>query len=140
MILQVQDFEGQWTFTRRIRDDLAGQVSTAQGQARVSHGRYVEQARLRLPSGEVFNSTRVYLWSDTAGGIAVDFDDGRPFHVMSKTAPHARHWCDPDQYDVTYDFAHFPTWSAIWQVKGPRKAYEMHTTYTKALQAGPSAL
>ncbi|MGV6839081.1 MAG: DUF6314 family protein [Planktomarina sp.] len=140
MILRVQDFEGHWQFTRHIADDLAGQVLLAQGHAHVADGRYDEKAALTLPTGQVLHSTRTYLWTDTPDGIAVAFDDGRPFHIMSHTVLQAHHWCDPDQYDVTYDFAKFPTWTAKWCVKGPRKDYEMITTYSKALQDTPSAM
>jgi hypothetical protein len=73
---------------------------------------------------------RVYLWRASGAGIEVLFDDGRPFHRIDDSAE-AAHWCDPDQYDVTYEFGRWPKWSSRWRVLGPRKDYVMVSNYSR---------
>lgn len=94
------------------------------------HWEYRESVKIKIASGQVFSGSRVYLWHPREDGFEVMFEDGRPFHRISFVAPDARHWCDPDQYDVRYDFADWPIWSSRWVVKGPRKDYAMTTRYS----------
>lgn len=134
--VSIQDFAGQnWQISREIRDHLTGQINHFAGQASFTaqgaHWRYREVGQLTLPSGQVLNSERSYHWRPMAGKIAVDFDDGRPFHhiKLGKARPSAEHLCDPDYYKVAYDFAQWPEWRADWQVHGPRKHYKMISEY-----------
>ena len=91
--------------------------------------RYTEKGVLEL-GGAKMEAERVYLWRATANGIEVFFDDGRPFHMIGDSTE-AAHWCDPDQYDVTYEFSGWPAWSSRWRVLGPRKDYVMVSEYTR---------
>ena len=59
------------------------------------------------------------------------FVDERAFHRFSPDAPQASHFCAPDTYRVAYDFTQWPLWQARWQVKGPRKDYEMIACYER---------
>ena len=64
-------------------------------------------------------------------GIAVFFEDGRPFHWFSDAQSAASHDCPPDLYAVSYGFGDWPeSWSARWQVSGPRKDYRMESLYS----------
>lgn len=128
---ELWDFEGTWQVSRRIEDALSGQEGRFAGHARFERDgaglRYAEKGVLEL-GGAKMEAERVYLWRASGSGIEVLFDDGRPFHRIDDSAE-AAHWCDPDQYDVTYDFTTWPTWSSRWRVLGPRKDYVMVSTY-----------
>jgi hypothetical protein len=92
---------------------------------------YDEQIRLMFPDQPPMEGRRQYLWHAAPAGVSVCFDDGRAFHdiALDGTAAQAAHWCDPDQYDVRYDFADWPRWRSVWDVRGPRKDYAMTTDY-----------
>ncbi len=80
-------------------------------------------------AGQSFAATRRYHWRPDGDGIAVHFDDGRFFHRFSTAQTTASHWCDPDRYQVRYDFADWPVWHSVWQVEGPRKSYSMKSRF-----------
>lgn len=128
---ELWDFEGNWQVARRIEDALSGQEGRFDGTAAFVRDevglRYAERGVLTLGSATM-EAERVYLWRASGDGIEVLFDDGRAFHRIDGSAE-AAHWCDPDQYDVTYDFAGWPKWSSRWRVVGPRKDYVMITDY-----------
>lgn len=129
------DFAGRWQLSRRIDDRRAGQAGRLVGEARFEPGQggliLTETGRLRYGDGPPMQAERRYLWRDEAGGIAVFFDDGRPFHWFAHDTPQASHNCPPDLYHVRYDFSAWPDWGAIWQVTGPRKDYVMTSHYSR---------
>ncbi|WP_428983605.1 DUF6314 family protein [Psychrosphaera aquimarina] len=44
----------------------------------------------------------------------------------------AEHWCDPDTYKVTYDFTHWPAFTAVRRVAaGRRNRYTLHSQYSR---------
>ena len=133
-MIQLSDFEGRWQLRRRIDDQKAGLTGQLEGEARFEPGQggliLTEMGRLQYGDGAPLQAERRYLWREEAGGIAVFFEDERPFHWFSATAPEASHDCPPDLYHVRYDFSSWPDWSAIWQVTGPRKDYVMESHYT----------
>ena len=136
-MLATADFLGRWTFTREISDHLRGEEARAEGKALIvaEEGRWIyeEQANLTLASGQSLTATRRYLWQPAGAGFDLFFEDERPFHRIDLGRSHAAsHWCAPDSYDVTYDFAAFPEWESLWQVEGPRKRYAMRTRYAPA--------
>jgi len=121
---------------RAIDDRLAGAEGVFEGEAvfsPVASGLlYREEGLLRLGSGPALTAARSYLWRESGGRIIVEHADGRPFHDFDATDPSARHFCDPDDYRVRYDFGRWPHWRADWVVKGPRKDYTMRTDYAPA--------
>ncbi|SNR27173.1 DUF6314 family protein [Puniceibacterium sediminis] len=131
----LHDFVGHWSLRRDIDDRRAGQAAIATGQAVLSPGPqglvYDEEIILQLPGQKPLEGRRRYLWRAVTDGIAVCFDDGRSFHTIAlgTAAPDDAHWCDPDHYEVTYDFAGWPCWRSVWTVSGPRKSYRMETAY-----------
>ncbi len=135
---EIADFEGLWRIERSIEDRLAGQSGAFEGEAVLrpagDHWLWSETGQLRLGAGAPFSATRRYLWrAETAGRIAVFFEDGRPFHSFDPAGrPEASHWCDPDNYRVSYDFADWPHWRATWRVRGPRKDYTMRAEHRRA--------
>lgn len=149
MAPQLADFIGDWRLAREIVQ-ADGMVAQFTGQARFTplgagRLRYHETGRLCLPGAAPMQAERSYLWAAEGEGageegageeIAVFFADGRPFHRFSPGAPgatpEAAHLCPPDHYRVAYDFRHWPSWSAHWQVAGPRKAYSLTSRYCRA--------
>jgi hypothetical protein len=129
----LEDFEGSWQVDRVIHDHRAGATGRFEGTARFTRTGagllYFETGTLTLPGQPPFHAERRYRWHRGDAGIVVSFDDGRFFHVIDPATPDARHWCDPDTYDVTYDFGLWPDWQSVWTVSGPRKAYQMTTFY-----------
>lgn len=130
--MKLCDFENvTWSLTRVINDHRQKAVTNFAGTAVIAAGTYQESGRMTLANGQALQSTRRYLWRDTASGIEVCFQDGSYFHTIPKDAAHgqAAHFCDPDQYDVAYDFSTWPEWTATWTVIGPQKDYKMVSIY-----------
>jgi len=135
--MQLADFHGSWTIDREIQDHLTGTVSHFKGTGVFSPDQdqtiYLEKGKLMLAGVPPMTSERRYFWRESTLGIDVFFDDNRPFHSFQFDMGQAAHWCDPDQYDVRYEFGSWPLWTSEWKVKGPRKSYTMHSAYSKPL-------
>lgn len=133
--MKLWDFEGRWQIAREIDDRLAGRRGVFTGEAvftRDGEGlAYHEEGVLEVAGVAPMRATRVYLWREGEGGIEVLFDDGRPFHGIYGIGATAHHWCDPDDYNVAYDFDAWPLWRAVWEVTGPRKDYRMVSRYDR---------
>ncbi|MGB7317464.1 MAG: DUF6314 family protein [Planktotalea sp.] len=128
------DFLGRWRIERTIEDSLAGSASRFVGDAVIARGdvdwTYRETGTLTLASAAQLRAERTYYWQPKENGFEVYFADRRFFHSFAlDDNAEAKHWCDPDQYDVAYDFARWPEWSSTWDVTGPRKRYVMLTRY-----------
>jgi hypothetical protein len=146
------DFTGIWRIERDIENAI-GPDAQFSGQAHFTAlpapqlGQLNPQApclKLR-ETGEMtfadqptsFAATRHYYWQEGPQNAAaqktihVYYDDGRFFHHFDPQdlRATAHHDCPPDVYDVTYDFAHWPNWQAIWQVSGPKKSYCLRSRY-----------
>ncbi|MEM6587252.1 MAG: DUF6314 family protein [Pseudomonadota bacterium] len=132
----LMDFEGTWRITRTI-DDRLGPPGRFKGAAQFTPNedglRYSETGQLTLGEGPSFSATRTYLWRADGPLIEVLFPDTSPFHRFDPNAGGAgeRHYCDPDIYDVIYDFSDWPHWATTWTVTGPRKDYTMRTQFTR---------
>lgn len=134
--LNSSDFLGRWTARRSIEDALSGHHGQFEGMAEITERGdtgswlYHEAGDLRYGAGAAMRAERRYLWQPKGAAIDVCFEDGRAFHTIAlQGGARAAHWCDPDQYDVTYDFADWPHWRSEWRVSGPRKSYVMVTAY-----------
>ncbi len=128
-----KDFLGVWSIRREIAQ-VDGACGVFSGKAEITNKGaqwlYVEQGTLTL-GAHTGRAERTYIWVPEENGFDVLFDDGRPFHPLRFEGGEATHWCDPDQYDVTYEFSLWPRWQAVWRVKGPRKDYEMRNAYSR---------
>ncbi|MFP4327634.1 MAG: DUF6314 family protein [Paracoccaceae bacterium] len=134
-MIGLEDFEGHWCLARRILDRRGRMLGRFEGMAVFAPDetglRYSEAGTLRLGAAPPVPARRAYLWRAEGAGIAVLFEDGRPFHRFSAAAPAARHDCAPDLYLVRYGFGHWPCWSARWRVTGPAKDYVMLGLYRR---------
>lgn len=133
----LQDFTGDWRIERRIRDCRTGQQGRFDGRARLAPDgaglAYAETGTLCLGAAPALAAGRAYLWRQAGPLIDVLFADGRPFHSFdpSGAAAAAGHDCAPDLYRVAYDFAAWPDWHAVWEVRGPRKDYRMDSLFRR---------
>ncbi len=132
----LMDFEGRWDLDRRIEDRLSRRKGHFRGEAHFNRSGsdlfYFETGELRLDDGLALSARREYLWCDDGSAVRVTFADGRPFHGFPLSVPVAEvsHWCDPDLYEVRYEFVNWPNWTATWSVQGPRKHYVSVTCFT----------
>ena len=134
----LQEFEGKWRLSRAIKDHRGNADGGLSGEAVFSpRGAggfdYVETGSLVYAGQAPLEASRRFIWEEAAGGIAVRFEDGAPFHVIdqSRSMPDANHHCDPDMYHVSYDFSRWPDWRAVWRVVGPKKDYRMSSEYRR---------
>ncbi|RVT84604.1 trigger factor [Rhodobacteraceae bacterium CCMM004] len=127
--------EGRWRLSRRIDDRAGDQSGRLSGTATWTRDgdlwRQDEAGTLHLGAAPPLTATRSYLWRADGARVAVAFADGRPFHAFDPARPTARHDCAPDVYRVAYDLADPDDWTAVWEVRGPRKDYTMTSCYTR---------
>lgn len=135
-------FRGGWLLERDILDLDSEWIGRFEGAASFEPSgetlHYREEGRLRFGGLEAIKATRSYIWTFPGGAeIAIRFEDDRPFHDFRfrQDRVEASHFCDPDQYDVAYDFGSWPLWKAEWRVEGPRKDYRMVSTYRRGSPA-----
>lgn len=132
---KIQDFQGHWTLRREIVDRLAARRGWLEGEAVFAPDaeglKYTERGLLRFDGQGAMTAERCYLWRGVPGGVAVQFGDGAAFHAfaLGDGGAAAAHWCDPDQYEVVYDFQDWPRWRNTWDVRGPHKDYCMVSVY-----------
>ena len=132
-------FRGHWFIKRDILDldsEWLGRLEGHADFADLGGGalHYREEGRLRFGGLEDVQASRDYRWQiHPSGRIDVSFADGRDFHSFDFAygRAEASHFCDPDLYEVAYDFSRWPSWRAEWRVEGPRKDYRMVTIYTR---------
>ncbi|MEO0389347.1 MAG: DUF6314 family protein [Pseudomonadota bacterium] len=125
------DFEGIWHLNRTIRHADGTQahfIGQCSFTPRGGGMDYQETGVLTLPGAAPFEAQQSYRWGR---GMAVTFPNGRAFHRVPPQGGPVAHWCKPDQYDGTYDFAAWPDWTLTWTVQGPRKDYTSVTHYRR---------
>ncbi|GAA5067967.1 DUF6314 family protein [Roseibacterium beibuensis] len=124
-MIALADLVGRWQLSRVIEDARAGLTGHLEGRAVWRPDgdglRQEESGLLHYGAAAPMRAERVYLWRAEGTDLAVFFEDGRPFHRIGPGRAGDRHWCDPDTYDVTYDFTDWPRWGSVWRVSGPRK-------------------
>lgn len=70
----------------------------------------------------------------------------RPFHEITVLPPaegvsfwraEGHHWCEPDTYDLNYEFdfqgVYLKEWRVICKVNGPHKNYSLKSVYKRAV-------
>ena len=127
----LSDFAGRWKIERDIKPasgPAARFLGHAEWTAEDGLMHYIEKGNLEIAGQTPMVAERRYRWD---ADLNIYFDDGRFFHQVPALGGDAAHWCDPDQYDATYDFTNWPRWSCTWRVRGPRKDYTLHNQYSK---------
>ncbi|QJF51538.1 DUF6314 family protein [Roseobacter ponti] len=125
------DFAGDWRLCKNVvqADGTRGRFEgTASWHPAGTGAEYTEAGRMTLGDAPPFHATRRYRWSQ---GLEVSFEDGRFFHQVPALGGATTHWCDPDRYDVVYDFSAWPEFNVSWRVKGPRKDYTLQCQYRR---------
>lgn len=132
-MISLDRFAGDWRLSRTIEDRRAGLRGRLEG---TSHWRphddgllQHERGQLHYGTGAPMQAERRYLWRQDGEGIAVFFEDGRPFHDLAEDRLSDRHDCPPDTYDVTYVFHENGAFSTEWVVTGPRKDLTILSRY-----------
>jgi hypothetical protein len=133
-VITLGDLEGRWALKREIHDRRAGLTGRLTGTCtwrRDAEGLVQEEAgTLHYGDAPPIRAERRYLWRAVGEGLAVFFEDGRPFHRVGPGCLSDRHDCAPDTYVVTYLLDNWPTFSTTWVVTGPRKDQFIHSLYT----------
>lgn len=131
-------FQGAWEIKRHILDLDSEWLGRFDGEAVFTVIRdglhYREEGMLQFGGLTALKAERVYRWTLPGDGLVhVVFEDGVDFHSFDpgQRRPQASHYCDPDEYDVTYDFARWPEWRAEWRVEGPKKDYRLVSIYSR---------
>ncbi|MEM1384590.1 MAG: DUF6314 family protein [Pseudomonadota bacterium] len=134
-------FQGVWQMVRIIEDVPDGVIGEFWGDAVFSpdgEGLSCREAGVLRFRGSDYHAERTSLWRFPDNRVEVRYADGREFHDFDPSEPEATHLCEPDRYEVAYDFeaTHF---ISRWQVKGPQKNYLMTTVYRRAPGTGGGA-
>ena len=134
----LEQFEGHWRLYRLIEDRLTKQRLIFEGRAELhDDGKgltYLETGRWTKSEWGSMAASRKLLWREDPFGIAVLYEDERPFHTFAVAAggsSKSGHDCAPDRYDVTYRFQLPDRWEADWQASGPKKDYTSRTRYDR---------
>ncbi len=130
---------GAWTLDRSVDNGASNTgiaVFTRQDERRLA---YHEQGRFRLPTGQVIDAERRYIFEETDNGFAVLFAETPPrlFHRVSlerlgaNVVGDGMHLCGDDHYDSRYEFRADGSFLIRHTVCGPRKNYVMESTYRR---------
>ena len=134
-VTRLAQLEGAWRLTRRIDDALQAEAGRLSGEAEFTYRdglwHYTETGDLEFAGRPTLRASREYRYIEIDGGAEVQFANGAPFHVFYWQTASASHFCDPDTYEVNYDFSGWPNWSSEWTVSGPRKKYVMQSRYSR---------
>lgn len=125
------DFVGAWEIERTITP-LSGPVARFEGTAHWAPSadgmKYTEKGTLCMDGASPMQAERTYAWLPD---LSVYFEDGRFFHKVPARGGRTQHFCDPDIYIGTYDFGAWPRFTVTWDVRGPRKDYQMTSAFTR---------
>lgn len=130
---------GNWEVDRIVIDRALAMTGGLQGQATFRHRAagllYEEHGTLTF--GEHHGrAEQSYLYEFPEGDrrASVRFRDGRAFYELdlSRGQDHVRHVCGTDVYDGVFIALSSTAWQSEWKVSGPRKAYDLLTTYTRS--------
>lgn len=75
----------------------------------------------------------LYEFPESDGRASVRFRDGRAFHELDLSAGGdcVRHACGADLYAGAFTAMSASAWQSQWKVAGPRKHYDLTTSYTR---------
>ena len=141
-MLSVDDLKafllGDWAVDRLIVDRALAMTGRLQGQATFAPSvgglLYTEGGTLTF-GDHAGPAEQSYFYDFPEGDrrASVRFADGRAFHDLDLKRGEDRvsHACPPDFYQGMFTALSATTWRSEWTVSGPRKDYELTTTYTR---------
>jgi hypothetical protein len=129
---------GRWELDRLIVDRAGGMTGRLQGHASftsASRGLWYEE-RGTLTFGQhrgTAEQTYFFEFPEGDARATVRFRDGHLFHSLDLRdgEDRARHDCDLDLYEGLFIAFGPAAWRSEWNVTGPRKDYDLVTTYTR---------
>jgi hypothetical protein len=129
---------GSWSMDRLVIDHARTTIGRLRGNAifRPSGADLIYEERGTLILGEhrgQAQQTYRYDFAEGDGRALVRFRDGRPFHDfdLSSGQDFPFHLCPPDSYAGVILALGPISWRTEWKVTGPRKDYDLVTTYTR---------
>lgn len=129
---------GSWKVDRIIIDRARALTGGLQGQAifTPSAGGLLYQEHGTLTLGEHRGRAEhsyLYDFPEGDGQASVRFRDGRAFYDLDLARGQQRvcHACHPDLYEGLFIALSSAAWRSEWKVIGPRKDYDLLTTYTR---------
>lgn len=129
---------GSWSMDRLVIDHARTTIGRLRGNAifRPSGPHLLYEERGTLILGEhrgQAEQTYRYDFNEGDGRALVRFRDGRLFHDLdlSSGQDRPRHACPPDIYEGVFLALGPSAWRTEWKVSGPRKDYDLVTTYTR---------
>jgi hypothetical protein len=135
---------GSWSVDRLVIDHARTTIGRLRGKAtfRPSGRDLLYEERGTLIFGEhrgQAEQTYRYDFPEGDGRALVRFRDGRPFHDLdlSTGQDRPRHVCPPDIYEGVFVALGPSAWRTEWKVTGPRKDYDLVTTYTRRTAQSP---
>ena len=93
---------------------------------------------MMLTNGETVSGSRDYVLEEIAQRLIFRFDDGQDAGEVFQTFASAKlsststHLCGADVYESTLTWCGDDAFELVHVVKGPKKAYEMHSRYLRA--------
>lgn len=133
MVFSRDYFLGQWSFRRHIQDRRHVKEWAAQGNCTFTpEGEnlvYVERGVIL--NGEYQSDFfQKYLFRFPQPGVLqVYFPDGRLFYEISGSNASISHQCNQDHYAGLLIYLDSHSWRQSWDVRGPKKSYQMNTIY-----------
>ena len=129
---------GSWNMDRLVIDHARTTIGRLEGKVTFRpfgpNLLYEETGTLILGEhrGDAGQTYR-YDFPDGDRRALVRFRDGRPFHDLDLSSGQDRphHWCPPDLYEGVVLALGPAAWSTEWKVTGPRKDYDLVTTYSR---------
>lgn len=136
-----RNLEGHWKFKRQISEE-----GSSHGEAHFQNTawpltfHYREDSIFTTTQGADFKTFREYIYRYENGTISVFFIDPPDslFHTLTfdtdnqyPILAHAKHLCDCDTYDATYNFLSPIAFTLTYRVKGPKKDYRIETSFEK---------
>ena len=129
-------FQGDWRFERQVTG-LFSENAFLKGRAvfmdlpKSIQRSYEEQGAYEQQGQEV-SFQNSYLYDVPSPQCCrVLFPDGRLFYELSQNVQGLQHLCGEDHYEGNFEAVSQDLWTLSWYVKGPRKDYEIVTSYIR---------
>lgn len=133
---------GGWELDRLVVDRAGAMTGRLQGHASFTSAPrgllYKERGTLTFGQHRgTAEQTYLFEFAEGDARATVRFRDGRPFYALDLRdgRDRARHDCDPDLYEGLFIALGPAGWRSEWKVTGPRKDYDLVTTYSRSSSA-----